>query len=254
MIVGIGWLIKVKITGNYLIDRIFGIVSMGYALLTFSRGGVVNPLFAIVFGIFALMYRQRSLAVLGRIFLITIVMFLVGILLWNYVNQATNGFLAKRYEKTVKKKINGGETGLDVEEDKVDFSGREDLTKVDLEIFMEHPIMGLGPGCSKFVRQEKLHKFLPAHTEYTRLLAEHGVFGITALIFLIFYPIVLFSRKIPTEGSIFTTIMLTFTYFAISHTDMRVVMPSFCFGIAFANYIPNVVKRLARSEDNDKEL
>ena len=36
-------MLKFTITFNVLFDRIFGFVCLGYAILTFSRGGVVVP-------------------------------------------------------------------------------------------------------------------------------------------------------------------------------------------------------------------
>ena len=51
----------------------------------------------------------------------------------------------------------------------------------DLELWARNPILGVGPGMAAWGREEILDARISAHTEFSRLLAEHGLFGAAAL-------------------------------------------------------------------------
>ena len=60
-------------------------------------------------------------------------------------------------------------------------AGRSTIAEMDLAVFGSHPITGVGTGrAPEFRTQDRLGE-AGAHTEFTRLLAEHGVFGIGVL-------------------------------------------------------------------------
>ena len=57
----------------------------------------------------------------------------------------------------------------------------------DLFIFVNNPIFGVGPGIGYYERlNHGLSQRVSAHTEYSRLLAEHGIAGIFVLLFILY--------------------------------------------------------------------
>ena len=65
-----------------------------------------------------------------------------------------------------------------------DTTGREDIARADLEVWFDNPVLGVGPGVAKEYRAATFGRAAAAHTEFTRLLAEHGILGLVALIIL----------------------------------------------------------------------
>ena len=63
-------------------------------------------------------------------------------------------------------------------------SGRSTIAELDLEVFGAHPVLGVGTGRSDQYRGEGRLATAAAHTEFTRVLAEHGIPGLIALALL----------------------------------------------------------------------
>ena len=55
----------------------------------------------------------------------------------------------------------------------------------ELIAFRENLILGIGPGMSRAYRLYNFNDPKHTHTEYTRLLAEHGTFGLFVIVLLI---------------------------------------------------------------------
>lgn len=82
--------------------------------------------------------------------------------------------------------------------DKYDISGRILLAKSALQIFLDHPFFGAGPGSIKKFLQLKESEFLHkndnlpfvnssyAHNDYLQIISETGITGILIFLFLIF--------------------------------------------------------------------
>ena len=66
----------------------------------------------------------------------------------------------------------------------LDTTGRLGAATTDLQVFSENPILGVGVGRSIEFHDTIEGISLAAHTEYTRLLAEHGLFGLLAIIII----------------------------------------------------------------------
>lgn len=56
--------------------------------------------------------------------------------------------------------------------------------QTDIEIWSKYVIFGIGPGALKYYRKNVHGRKKSPHTEYTRLLSEHGSFGLIALVLL----------------------------------------------------------------------
>lgn len=131
------------------------------AALTFSRGG----LYSLAVGCIAIVIAALSTrGVRSRVVTGLLIGALVVVALYPSLNAFTGGALENRFSDTSS-------------------SGRDDLTSADLELFRSAPLFGLGVGVAKYERINTETAFAveaKAHTEYTRLLAEHGVLGLVA--------------------------------------------------------------------------
>ena len=56
----------------------------------------------------------------------------------------------------------------------------------DLDIFYDNLFIGVGPGQANILREKYgFGKKVAAHTEFSRMLAEHGILGLISLLILI---------------------------------------------------------------------
>jgi hypothetical protein len=96
--------------------------------------------------------------------------------------------------------------------------------------------LGVGPGVGTYLRQQRLIGIIrgPSHTEYTRLLAEHGVFGILAM-FCLFALALRAIRGAPDLASRgISAAMIIWALLFMSIYATRLAAPAFVFGLAFA--------------------
>jgi hypothetical protein len=99
-----------------------------------------------------------------------------------------------------------------------------------LEIWGDHLIFGVGPGMSGQHRQGELNS-IQAHMEYTRLLAEHGVFGLVAIGFLIALSLKSFRQVQSPAQKAFVISLLAWSLLFMFTTAMRTAAPAFLFGL-----------------------
>ena len=221
---------------NRIISNTMTFIFLAFAILTFSRGGVITPLVCLLGGLIIYSSLLQNFAQLGRIIRVALVAGFALFFLWGYLNKATGNKLETRYEKAFKKK-NTNNISFDEKEntdvkEKINFSGREEITNADVQIFLEYPIAGVGPGMASAERGAILGKAIGAHTEYTRLLAEHGMFGIFALLILLYYPLTYYF-KLPNDiHKIIFFVFLTFTLFTMVHSATRIGLTVLGYGLA----------------------
>lgn len=147
---GAGWRLR-------LLASATGVWIVGQAVLTFSRGGLFGLVLAAgAVGLVALTVSGQRIRVVVAAGLLLVVA--VQVLSW--AGAFTGGASEERLSST-------------------DSTNRGEIASSDVRLFLEHPILGVGVGVSPFERDLAL--FAPPHTEYTRLLAEHGVFGIAVI-------------------------------------------------------------------------
>jgi hypothetical protein len=123
----------------------------------------------------------------------------------------TGGALQERFEST-------------------DLTGRDALMRSDVEIWKDNFLLGVGPGQTLYYPREGRN--LSAHTEFSRLLAEHGIFGLMAvfLMMLIAIQSLRKAKGAPERGIAGALIAWTFLYMLVN--AMRLVVPSFLFGLS----------------------
>lgn len=139
-----------------------GLWSLWATYLTFSRGGIYSLVAAgaamLLVGITRRGARVKSLLMLG-------VTAVALVMVFASANDFSGNWLDSRY----------GDSQT---------AGRSTIAEMDLEVFAAHPILGVGTGRSEQFRGQGRLATAAAHTEFTRLLAEHGLLGVVALALL----------------------------------------------------------------------
>lgn len=188
---------------------------MSQAMLTFSRGGVWTALIAIfVAGFYMLRNRRaRTAFVFAGIFI-----FLLGyFVLFPALDEFAGGRLSARF--------------MDL-----NTTGRLEIAKVDFQTFMENPFLGVGPGQS-YTLHTLYWRSASAHTEYSRMLAEHGTLGLVALLILISIVGGRFFRRTSNIQKVFALSLTMWALVTMLHSATRLVAPAFTFGLAAATFL-----------------
>ncbi len=213
----------------------FFLILMGYrALLTFSRGGVlVAVVMSIVFVVF--IYFSTSLKNKAKISFKLLGIVAVTLAIWTFTIFQTGGLIGNRY---------ANEDALGRKKDDVT-TGRVDLLETEIDAFKGSPILGVGVGQVKTYFEAELGIELPTHNEISRMLSEHGVFGIFALLVLVFAPLI---TKMNGRKNIYFFPFLLFWGLTIAHSSMRIAAPAFIYALCLLNldYAPKKKPALHR--------
>jgi hypothetical protein len=105
----------------------------------------------------------------------------------------------------------------------------------DIAAFMENPVLGVGPGKSSEYHVETVGRAAVPHTEFSRLPAEHGSFGLVAVLLLVGMSWPRFIRR--RGRSCNTVYSAAFTAWALAfmaYESMRLAAVGFLFGLASA--------------------
>ncbi|MFQ5568399.1 MAG: O-antigen ligase family protein [Rhodothermales bacterium] len=180
--------------------------------LTFSRGGLVLALGA---GTVAILFlfrdgRSRTLVVVLAILLFIFTEFVM----LPFMDDFTGGAFLQRYSET-------------------STTGRVGIALVDIKIWQDHPFFGVGPGRSSVYREFIYGVRVAAHTEFTRLVAEHGTFGVIALFLLFYMGWRNHKRRIDVKSKAIFVSLLTWVFLFMLVNAFRLVAPAFAFGITF---------------------
>jgi O-antigen ligase len=188
-------------------------ILFGFSLITFSRSGVV------LFGaslLVATLLLMKSKRVRSASVALVLLATAVGAISLPMINDFTGGALKDRYVES-------------------DSSGRTELAKDEIEMWKENPIFGAGVGRVPEIRAES-GKVAASHTEFTRLVGEHGTLGMTALLLLAISLVrnVLRNRDAVTR-SVVTAFAVWGSLFMVGNA-LRVAAPAFAIGITFATF------------------
>lgn len=187
------------------------------AIVTFSRGGVISAVVMIVCLLFILYLNSNTL---GRK-KFTYVFIITGLItagIWTYSSLQTNGLIGKRY-------ANKDALGR---EKKDRLGGREQVMDADIKLFLESPVLGVGAGLSKEKRIELLGEEVASHNEITRMLCEHGIFGIFGLLILFITPFILYINN---RQNLYFLPCFVFWLLTINHAGMRTAAPAFVYAL-----------------------
>ncbi|MFT4848495.1 MAG: hypothetical protein ACI83B_001026 [Sediminicola sp.] len=191
------------------------------AIVTFSRGGVITA--AVCAGLFLLFYGkllpQKDRAILvPKIFLMTGVIALT----WLLTVFFSSGLIVNRYSN----EDAAGKLKKDIT------TGRTEIIDTELAAFYENPITGVGVGKAKEYREQKTGIEAASHNETSRMLSEHGLFGLFGLLVLLLTPLLL---RIKNRNNVFFYSFLAFWFLTINHSSMRIAAPAFIYGLSLIN-------------------
>ena len=116
-----------------------------------------------------------------------------------------------------------------------DLTSREIIIESEILAYKKNPIFGIGPGESRKFRLEQFGNYQHSHTEFTRLLAEHGIFGLISLIILLLLVISIIKNKKDFDRSISLT-LLSWSLLFMLHSATRLAAPCLLFGFAFSKF------------------
>jgi hypothetical protein len=187
------------------------------SLLTFSRSGVFTLLLPVALLLVHSMgkreFRARSLALVG----VSVLLFIY--FLYPRLEDYTGGAFSARYTDP-------------------NLTNRDQIAFADLYTFSENALMGVGPGMSPRYRAALNGMLVGTHTEYSRVLAEHGLFGIISLLTLGALCWQTFQRSATSDVARGTTLAaLSWSLVFMTHAATRIVAPSFLIGLTCATFV-----------------
>lgn len=179
------------------------------SVLTFSRGGLVNVLVAVLLALLHLIGQPKK-GIRGLI-VILIIALVAYYLFLPHLDAFTGGAIKTRYSS-------------------LDLTNREEIAKADIELWFDNPFLGVGPGMSELLRSYR--PGVSAHTEYTRVLAEHGSAGLLSLLILILTLFISYVKAPSAETKAWVVAFSAWALVEMSHSAMRLASIPFMLGIA----------------------
>jgi hypothetical protein len=177
--------------------------------LTFSRGGLYAAGGA---ALAAVVLQARDSRARVRLGLIAMLMFTLGrYVVWPRLDAFTGGTITARFTET-------------------DVTRRGDIGSEDIATWNAHPVFGVGPGRSSVEHDDRII----AHTEFTRLVAEHGSLGAASIALLLWVGLRAFRNAPSDAGKALALALMTWAMLFMMNSAMRTVAPSFMFGLALA--------------------
>lgn len=184
---------------------------IAHAALSFSRTGIYIFAVGVLVALPFLPQKWIIRPTTGVVFAIAIVS---GVAVWGYLERFTDGKIGERFART-------------------DSSGRDRIASADLQIWGDNLVFGVGTGMSSAIRAQMTGNYYASHTEYTRLLAEHGLLGlVSGLILIGFLGKALWTGVAGFEKALIiagTTMALS----SLLASGMRTALPCFLLGCAW---------------------
>ncbi|MGL2994927.1 O-antigen ligase family protein [Flavobacterium sp. TSSA_36] len=208
-------------SSNALLQLVNGGLVLFFAyrgFITFSRGGVYTG-GAMILLLLAVLYFQANFQTKPKITGIIALSFLATLAVWSYSSVKTSGLLDKRY---------ANQDAAGREKSSV-LTGREVLIESELKMFFENPILGIGVGKNKELRQSQTGIEAASHNEITRMLAEHGTLGVVCLLILFLTPLYWFSVD---RQNVLALSFYIFWLLTINHAAMRLAAPAFIYALS----------------------
>lgn len=214
---GLGTLISVAlmICGSSgrraLVAAVTGLALVAQSLLTLSRGGIY------AFALAAIAMFAASLLFSGnrsRSFMILVGGGLLALFAFTWAQGFSGGAVENRFAQ--------------------DDSGRGRVVATEMALFREFPVFGVGAGQAPAKRNlvDPTETFHASHNEFSRLLAEHGLFGVAAIGLLALMAVQAFSRGISTTNRAVTAGFVVWSAASMSHSATRLAATGLVFGLA----------------------
>lgn len=227
------WWKREGFSGYLWLDVVFLLLFVFRGLVTFSRGGMIGG----ALGIIIFLLLDRGITGDGRVIkpvkaiLTAIPVFIILTVTFTYANKVTGGLLSKRYQGETP----GTLAGRKEKTLNVFTSNRLQIFKDDLKLWKEHPILGVGVGASRYLRDES--KDFLSHIEISRLLSEHGAMGLLYVLILFKLGWDIFKYQ---KGMVYGAILISFyiiALFTTFHSAMRTYVSPLLFGLSFLTIV-----------------
>jgi O-antigen ligase len=237
-LVGMAMVINIRLTRIYLVDIAIGLACLGFGILTFSRGGVITAIITVLACVYISIRNKASTTNIIRVFRTVIIIAIAGVFIWQLVDGITGGKLSHRYLETINEPSAGTTAGSGSSET-LNLAGRGEIAEGELSLFYSHPLIGVGAGMAPIYRtgdpESKTTDVTASHTEFSRLLSEHGLFGLIIIVMIIYNPIVRYG-KVGAENKIILTAFVLIALLTQLHAATRLAFSCFTYGLAFINY------------------
>ncbi len=188
------------------------------AIVTFSRGGVFTAAICALLLLYFYFKRLRpnqKAALLPKIGIISGVLAVT----WLITVFFTAGLIVNRYSN----EDAAGRLKADIT------TGRTEIIETELSAFYENPITGVGVGKAKEYREAKTGISIATHNETSRMLSEHGMFGVAGLLVLFITPLIF---RIRNRNNFLFFSFLAFWFLTINHSSMRIAAPALIYGLS----------------------
>lgn len=204
---------------------------LAQAALTLSRGGIY------LFGLGALaalffIFREPRLRV--TILFVAALFFFTVYFFAPLLDQFTAGGLTARF----------GELTT---------TGRIELMQEEFRVWLKNPIFGAGPGMASSYRMlGDMQINVASHNEFTRMLAEHGVFGLAAIVLLISMAAHNFRQAASRAQQGMVAAFVVWTFAGMAYMALRLAAPALLFGLSGAALCEDLKEEsLAAAEENE---
>lgn len=199
---------------------LLGLVSFR-AVVTFSRGGVIAA-FMTIAAFLVIYYTKVSAKKKNEILMVFLLFTFSMAATWVISSSQTGGLIELRYAN----KDHLGREKEDVT------TGRGELFIKEIEGFLSNPFFGIGSSRAKDERIEIDGQGVTSHSEVSRTLSEHGMFGIAMLLILLIKP---FDFRSQNKRNVYFYAFLVFWFATINHSSMRIAAPAFIYALALLN-------------------
>ncbi len=222
---------KTKIfSSNRHLDLFFIVALTFRAFLTFSRGGLFSPAAAIILPTNLLSKVQNIQKIIGNFMLLILFSGFAFLL----VNSITGGVLSQRFSGETVQTISG-------KEDKTIkgfTTGRSSILKEDIQLWFDNIVFGVGAGESPYKRAELgEERGYNTHTEFSRLLSEHGLFGLMVnILLIIIIPLKIVTSKLSPQIKYIKLSLILFALFSMTHSAMRTVIPIIFYALSAVKF------------------
>lgn len=223
------WSHGITLTGKKLLDISTLFLFLFQGLLSFSRGGMIGSVLAILVLLYFFAKIPNNSAIYLRLkksrkYIIPGIM--VMILSAGIANNLTKGQLLLRYmgENTATL------TGVSERNLNTLTTGRFDIALQDLDLFNDHFLTGVGAGASMYLRRNSIG--IVSHVEFTRLLAEHGILGLVCILILFFIALKVrfMTNDAAFKGFLFACFLIAI--YTTFHSAMRTYLAPILIGLS----------------------
>ena len=226
------WMNKLKFSGYHSLDGVFIGLFAYQGFMTFSRGGMVIGILAIF--IYFFMFRRANDYLFSinlkslRPFYFFFTAVTIIIISYFLIEALSSGNISHRYL---------GETATTLSGEKLKTintitTGRYNIMISDLKLWEKNFIFGTGVGGSKILRGNETNG-IASHNEFSRLLAEHGLFG---FLFIIMLFSSFLHKYLTNSKNIYSSILIAMFFIGVGsmlHSGMRTFIPSIFISLSF---------------------